>query len=177
MLQADDLELPAAFRERAVLNAALAAGSGVLALAALWLVLEDGDPWAWVGVGFFGLCALAIGWMVLHPPELVIDEDGMTFTVIAQRTSHIPWDLVEAFEMVEIRTFEGARAARMIGFHFVDDIVEQRPDLVGSHLARSVANSLTRVDGALPSTSAYGQDHEELLALLEQLRVRHGGSR
>ncbi|MTV26414.1 hypothetical protein FTX61_13465 [Nitriliruptoraceae bacterium ZYF776] len=158
--------LPITYEESRRRSVWLLVGSLVLGGGSLMMVL-DGAPIMWAGVVLFGLGIPLSVLGIIRPQRLVLDADGVTATSPGRRLQ-VPWHLVERFEAVEVL------GGRMIGFHWTAEAPEQRPDLTRGETARDVARGIAGVDGSFPSTDTYGQDPDELVAVLESARLRYG---
>lgn len=163
-------ELPLTFTEGRGRNVGLLAIAVVLAVGSLLSVTDDGPVWMWAGVVLFGLGIPLFAWSVFNPQKLVVDDDGVTATSPPSKKTHVPWDVVDHFKVNEINAPTG-RAGRMVGFDFLDDAHRRRPDVVSGLLGQQMAQSVAGAHGAFPSTNCYGQDPDELIALLERVRV------
>lgn len=136
-----------------------------------FLAATDGAPYMWGGVLLFGLSGVFFVWELVQPQQLLVDREGLTATSPGAR-HHIPWDLVERFEVLTISTPYG-RAGRLVGMHYRPGTHQLRPDLTGHPRRSRFTRWVAGVDAALPSTNCYGQDPDKLIDLLERLRSNH----
>lgn len=171
-----DPALPMTFTEGRVRTAALLVVAVVLAVGS-WIMAtgDEGSAFMWAGVVLFGVGIPLFVWSLVNPQQLVVDEEGVTSTSPPNRKIHVPWELVDRFEVTEIRAPGAGRAGRMVGFQFVPDAHERRPDIASGPLAQAMSQSVAGVDGAFPSTNCYGEDPDELIELLERLRIQRQG--
>jgi hypothetical protein len=119
------------------------------------LLGADGSLLGWLGVVFFGLCAIVFA-VTLLPGAAYLRLEHSGFVVCslfrADRLRH--WDEVQGF-----RAYDLPGGVRHVGFDFAPGA---QP--TGSELAKRLA----RVEGALPNT--YGMRAEDLAGLMNRWR-------
>jgi hypothetical protein len=125
--------------------------------------LDADVRWPGMGVALFGGAVLVVGLIqVRRPLTLRVESDRVVASQAFRKELEVRFEHVAAFVAVPLPRGAGT----MVGFRLREDA----PPLTGA----SVSNALTGVDGALPSTSAYGhkQDPAPLLAELNR-RLPH----
>ncbi len=130
--------------------------SGLFVAGGWWMIL-DGSWKGWLGVVFFGLCAIASAVVLLSgSPYLRITPDGFTVCSLF-RSCTCRWNDVERFQVAR------GGCNRMVAFNFV-------ADFDGYSTGRKIAAWLAGYEGALPDT--YGMSCGELAALLNRYKER-----
>jgi hypothetical protein len=136
-------------------------GAGLTAL--LWPsppgAPQKEDAWVmWVGVGFFGLCAVASALQFLPQSScLRLGAEGFTIRSLFREQTY-RWEDVDTFGV----TLVGLN--RMVGFNFA-------PHFRRAERLRGVSAALAGFEGALPDT--YGLKAEELAYLMNEYKYRH----
>jgi hypothetical protein len=145
-------------------RALLLAGVGlVFLLIGLAMTQDPGVRWAGIGVAVFGGVVLVVGLtQALKPLTLRVEPDRVVASQSYRKDLEVRFEHVEQFVPVPLPQGAGT----MIGYR----LRASAPPVAGS----SASNAVAGVDGALPSTSAYGhkKDPAPLVAELNR-RLPH----
>lgn len=163
------LDLPVTFRERAWDSLKYALLCAAFTAAGLWMLTDATVDrlWAWVAVVFFGLGTVALGLKSLRRGTLTIDHDGLTATG-AHRPVAVRWEDVEAFVAATQDLPQGLTQS-YVGMRLTATGTESQN--LGT-TTRATNDRLAGCDQVLPSTSAYGQDLDDLVGRLNATLAR-----
>lgn len=120
------------------LKAALLLLGSVAFVAIGWWMKEQRPLIAWLGIVFFGTCAVA-GLIMLLPGavSLRLDHEGFETNTIGRKFK-TRWEDVETFKV------ESIRSGKLIAIHY-------RAGFTGQKTARALAHSTCGIEGAIPN--------------------------
>lgn len=132
------------------------------------LALPSGDPYAFwriLGLGLFGLGAVAQAWLLVRPQRLIFDPEGFTLSgglILPSRAKKIPWSDVDQFFI-----YHTSSGNKMIALNF-------KPEASERTRFAQFSRAKFGADGALPGLWPGGREKMvEELNRYRELAVDH----